>query len=227
MAARTVGAIIAETAILLDDEQMVRFKPYMLRTWLNEAQREVSKITECLRAKTTIAVTADTQSYAMTANVVRVVEIYFYSATDTQRYPLEYRDHRASRPIWGTSRSLSQGCPVMYWTEGYPGAFTLGLFPIPSQDGTLEVHYNRFSTDFVTNLGTDDASSIDLPTGWEGTCVSWMLMRAFQASRETERANGARAEFDANVGMLIEASVRYVDEPGSITMDSWYDIFGD
>ena len=227
MATRTVGAILAETSILLDDEQFIRFPKWQLRTWLNEAQREVSKMTECLRAKTTLDVDAADQFITCTTNLIRISEIYWYADGDSQRYPLVYRDHRASRPIWGTYRGLNEGYPSLYWTEGYPGAFEIGLYPIPSQNGTLELHYYRYATDREIMVGTDDALAIDLPNGWEGTVVSWILMRAFQASREPTRAESYRNEFNAQVDMLITASTRYVDEPGSMVEDDWYDIFGD
>jgi len=224
--ARSLGDICSEAAVLLDDEAGARYTPAMLRTWANEAQREVSKMSECLRAKTTLNTDADVQSYALTSNVIRLTEVYWQADNDSNLYPLEYRDHRASRPIWGVSRSRSEGTPQLYWTEGFPGNFTLAFYPTPSQDGTAEIHYSRFSVDLATN-GSDDATALDLPIGWEGTCIPWIVMRAMQTSRESSRADEFRQEFMVGVDALITASVRYVDEPGSMTMDSWYDIFDD
>jgi hypothetical protein len=226
--ASTLGSACLEAALILDDENSARFPLVNLRRWCNEAQREVSRRAECLRASTTLAFSAADQSNDLTANVIRVGEVEWQPTGDTQWYPLVYRDHRASRPIWGTYQEITQGIPMMFWTQGYPGAasFTLHLYPTPSAAGTARIHYYRFATDLALT-GSADATALDLPAGWGDCCVPWICYRAMQSTRETQRAAEFKAEFDEKVDMLIEASVRYVDEPGSIVMDDWYPDFDD
>lgn len=224
----TLGNVIQRAAILLDDAGLVRSSPMMMREWVNEAQREVARRSECLRAKTTVSTTADTQSVTLTQPIIRISEAYWYGTGDTQRYPLVYRDHRANRAVWGSGRTIAVGTPELFWTEGYPSSasFTLWLFPTPSRNGTLELHYYRHSTDFALD-GSDDATVIDLPSGWSDVLLPYVVMRALQAQRQYQLADQYRSEFNDRLTGLIDASVRYIDEPGSMIMDDWYDIFGD
>lgn len=224
----TAGATIAQASIILDDQGNVRSTPELMRVWFNEAQREVARRAECLRAKATVATTADTQSVTWTGAAIRIVECYWYGTGDTQRYPLVYRDHRAARSVWGSGRAISVGTPELFWTEGYPSSagFTIWMYPTPSTNGTLEVHYYRQATDIATD-GTGDATTVDLPSGWHDVLVPFIVMRAFEAQRQYEMADRWRREFDERLVGLIDATVRFVDEPGQMMMDDWFDIFGD
>lgn len=224
----TAGSVIAAASIILDDTGNVRSTPELMRVWYNEACREIARRSECLRAKTTVSTTADTQSVTWAGSCIRIAECYWYGTGDTQRYPLVYRDHRANRAVWGSGRAISVGTPELFWTEGFPGStsFTIWLYPTPSTNGTLEIHYYRFPTDIATD-GSADASTVDLPSGWHDTITPFIVMRAFEAQRQYEMADRWRGEFDNRLTGLIDASVRYVDEPGTVAMDDWYDIFGD
>jgi hypothetical protein len=224
----SLGDLCLQASAILDDPNQARFPLVQLRRWCNEGQREVSRRSECLRATTTLSFNAGDQSNDLTSSVIRVSEVEWQTTGDTQWYPLQFRDHRAARPIWGTHQEITQGIPELYWTQGYPGSttFTLHLFPTPASAGTARIHYYRYSTD-LSITGSADATAIDLPAGWEDCCLPWICYRAMQSARESARAGEFKAEFDERVGMLIEASVRYVDEPGSMVMDDWYDIFDD
>jgi len=224
----TVGEIARQASILLDDEAGRRYRSEHLRTWIGEAQREVSRRAECLRATATISTTADTQSITITQDVVRLVECYWYPTGSSLRYPLVYRDHRAMRPIAGSYISTGAGVPEVFWTQGYPGAasFTLHFFPTPSEAGSAIIHYYRFAA-AVSTTGSHDATEIDLPAGWSDCVLPWVLMRAREASREYEPAAMFKGQFEERLGNLTDASVRFIDEPGSIVMDDWYDIYGD
>lgn len=221
----TYGDQVRQISLLLDDEPQRRFRKDQILTWINEAQREASRRSECLRAKATVSTTADTQSVALTQNLIRAHEVYWYD-TGNWRIPLVYGDHSANRAVWGVSRSIGVGTPELWWTEGYPGSMTLWMFPTPSRDGTAEVHYYRFSTDAATD-GTDDATEVDLPTGWQDVVIPWAMMRAHESSKSYDTAQMYKDQFDEKLAGLIDASVRYTDSPSAVAMDDWYDIYGD
>lgn len=219
----TYGDKAREVSLLLDDEAQRRFRHDQILTWINEGQREASRRSECLRGKATISTTADVQSVSVTEDVVRIHEVYWYD-DGNQRIPLVYEDHSAARAVWGVSRKIGVGTPNIWWTEGYPGAFTLWFFPTPSRDGTAEMHYYRFSTDAATD-GTDDATTVDLPSGWQDVVVPWAVMRAKESAREYEQAQLYKDQFDEKLSGLIDASVRYTDNVGTIARDDWYSPF--
>lgn len=224
----TLGKIMHMASVILDDQASVRVTPMQLRMFVNEGQREVARRSECLRTKTDVPVVAGTSSTIVPLPIVRISEIYFHATGDTHTIPLVYRDHRANRTVWGSGRDVGSGTPEIFWTEGFPGdtSFTVNLFPKPFRAGTLEIHYYRFPTDFALD-GSDDDQPIDLPSGWSDTLTPFVVMRGMEAQRQYEAAGLYRDEFSQKLAALVEASVRFVNEPGTVMMDDWYDIFGD
>lgn len=219
----TVGDMMLRAATLLDDRAMVRNDPMMLRMYINEAQREIARRSECLRAKTVLPIPA-AQSHTINLPVIRISEIYWSGATEGRKIPLVFRDHRANRAVWGSGRDIAQGTPEIYWTEGFPPALTVNLFPAPTRTGNLEIHYYRHATNHALD-GLDDDQPLDLPQGWGDAITPYVLMRAYESQRKYETADNYRREFETRLVGLIEASTRFVDEPGSVMMDDWYDIF--
>lgn len=226
MANRTLGDIILDASNILDDPRQERYTPDLVRRWANEGAREVSKLTGCLRASADIDWAADDQTETLTQDIVSIIEAEWMNDNDDRIYPLVYRDHTAARAVYGTQQRATWSTPGMYWTGGYPGALTLSLWPIPTQNGTCRLHYARFSTSLAIN-GSADGTAIDLPAGWEELCVEWICYRARQASREYELASAHKAQFDARLDALSTIAVRYSDEQGVVSMDDWYDIFSD
>jgi hypothetical protein len=224
--ARTLGDIILDASVILDDPANARFRAVDLRRWANEGAREASKLSGCLRASADVDWDADEQSNALTQDLVSIIEAEWISDNDPRVWPLVYRDHTAGRPIWGTHQSISVGYPSVYWTDGYPGAMTLSLYPTPSLNGTVRIRYARFSTSLSLSGGAD-GTAIDLPSGWEEVCIEWICYRAMQSVREYDRAQAHRSEFDRRIDALATIAVRYTDEMGTVAMDDWYDIFGD
>lgn len=224
--ALTLGDICLSASAILDDPKQARFPMVQLRRWCNEGAREASKLTGCLRATANIDWNADDQTNTLTTDIVSVIEVEWISDNDTRIWPLTYRDHSAGRPIWGTHQAISVGYPAVYWTDGYPGALDLSLYPTPSLNGTARVRHARFSTS-LSVTGSADGTAVDLPSGWEEACIEWICYRALQSTREYDRAQIHKAKFDQTLESLAAVAVRYTDETGHIAMDDWYDIFGD
>ena len=223
----TNGDIMRRASLLLDDQVNRRHTLPAMRDYLNDATREISRQSECLRAKATVATSADTASVALTQAIIRIHEVYWYD-TGNQRWPLVFREHSAAKALWGVSRDIATSTPQIWWTEGYPSSagFTLHMWPTPSRDGTAEIHYYRYSTD-ISLTGTADASEVDLPTGWQDAAVQWIIYRARQAEQQYDLADRAKAEFDERMAGLVDATTHYTDEPTSMTLDPWYDIYDD
>lgn len=223
----TNGDIMRRASILLDDEGNRRHGLHHMREYLNDATREISRRAECLRAKTTAATTADTASITLTQSIVRIHEVYWYD-TGNQRYPLNFKPHRAGRSIWGISRDITTSTPQWWWTEGYPGSssFTLHFWPIPSRDGTAEIHYYRYSSD-ISLAGTADDTEVDLPSGWQDAAVQWIIKRAREAEQQFDLADRAEREFDNRLAGLVDATSHFTDEPTAMILDDYYDVYGD
>lgn len=190
-----------------------------LRRYINEGMREVSRRSEGLRAVATIAVViADDGEVAAPADTVRISpNVYWIPDGDTQRIPLEYCDLAYLDRIWG-SRQDTTGTPDYWTTTGFGATLTIQLYPVPSTDGDLRVHYYRFAVELATD-GTDDTELLDVPAGWEDTVVDYAAYRAYLAKHMTDMAQSALADFSTHLQGLIEATTRYTDSATAMIQD--------
>lgn len=213
---KTVGNIMSEAAVRLDDEGMVRFTAANLRTWIEEGTKEVARRTECLRKDSTIAVLADTQTVTGPPDMVRIYHAQYEPTGDSNIYPLEYLDRKSLDPLWGTHQAISTSAyPAYYTTWGVPPTLSITLAPIPSEAGSLRVFYYRLPATIATD-GTDDTDAIDLPAGWEDLVTDYVEARGYRKDRRMEDYQLAMQTFQEKMLALAETSVRFMESTGQI-----------
>lgn len=195
-----------------------------LRRYLNEAQRELARRSEALRKTTTTAVTAGTQGYTAPTDMARIYLVEFYTSASGQRYWLEWRSRDCLNRMWGTSQITSSGYPE-YWTlDGYPGgSATIQLYPTPSANGTLKVHYYMIPTDLATADTSNQSSNLTVPTGWEDVLLDYAEYRALRQDGRVQDATLALQMYQDNLGALVDAGGRgYVEAPDEFIYDPYY-----
>lgn len=213
---KTVGDIMLEASIRLDDEGMVRFSAANLRTWIEEGTKEIARRTECLRDDTTIAVSANTASVTGPTDMVRIYHAQFEPTGQSLIYPLQYMDRKSMDPLWGTHQGISTSAyPEYYTTWDTPPALTIRLAPIPSSAGNLRVFYYRLPATISTS-GSDDADTLDVPAGWEDLVTDYVEARGYRKDRRAEDYQLAMQSFQEKLIALAETSVRYMDGGGTI-----------
>ena len=213
---KTVGNIMLEASVRLDDEGMVRFTPANLRTWIEEGTKEIARRTECLRDDTTIAVAANTAAVTGPTDMVRIYHAQFEPTGQSQVYPLEYRDRRSMDPLWGTHQNISTSAyPEFYTTWDTPPTLSIRLAPIPSAAGNLRVFYYRLPATISTS-GSDDTDAIEVPAGWEDLVTDYVEARGYRKDRRSEDYQLAMQAFQEKMIALAETSVRYMDSGGTI-----------
>lgn len=222
---KTQGVLITELSQRLGDPHMTYFTPEELRVWVNEGAREVARRTECLRATSTTAVVAGTQSYTGPTDTVRIHKVEFKPTSDSRWFPLEYRDMSASDIVWGTQRAITQSYAPEIWTMwGFPGStnLTVELFPTPSSAGTLRFQYYRLPADLAIT-GSAAGTAIDCPNGWEDVILDYAETRAELKKRDYQGYQIKDAIFKDHLMAVMETSIRYTDTPGEITFDTrWF-----
>lgn len=217
--AKTVAEIMSEAAVRLDDEGNRRFTAATLRTWILEGSKEIARRTECLRADTTIAVSADTQSVTGPTDCVRIHHAQYEPTGESQIYPLTYMDRRGMDPLWGTHQAITTSAyPSFYTTWGVPPTLTITLSPIPSEAGNLRVYYYRLPASIATN-GDDDADSIDLPAGWEDLVTTYVEARGYRKDRRVDDYQLAMTDFQNQMIALMQTAARFTDNPGTFSYD--------
>src|SRR5690606_14863497 len=141
-----------------------------LRVWINEAQRTIARRFKWYRKTATLTAVGGTQTYTLPSDCLEPTNTVSFKPTGTSlNYPLEYRDQRNVRAQTYTWFETTEAIPRVWWTDGYPGTstFTLGVYPTPSQGGSLIVPYYGIPADVEVDTTAGTATSIAVPEGFE------------------------------------------------------------
>ena len=208
----TVRTIVREN---LEEPSARAWTDAELDRWINEGCRDIARITECLRASTTVAVTGGTQTYTGPTDIVRIYRVQWEPTGSTQKYPLEPREINTLDSVWWTSQSISTGTPQFFYTWGFPPSVTIGLYPTPTVNGNLRVFYARLSAD-VTN----GATTLDIPEGWHDAVAEYATYRALRRARDP-RWQESYARYTETASNLMATSAGpgavWTTAPGLIT----------
>lgn len=187
-----------------------------LRRWVNEGMEKIARDTECLLATTTITGVAGTQSYSTSAispAFTRIHKVQYEPTGSTSVYTLQYRDFNVMDTVWGSNPTWG-GYPE-YWTAwGIQPSLSLILYPVPSVGGTIRLYYYRLPTK-LDEAGSQDSSTLDLPSGWDDILVTYVEMCALRADRDP-RWQEAYALFNTDLDRARALTTRPTDQGGMI-----------
>lgn len=175
---------------------------------INEGIRQVTRRTESVRAVEEITTTAEVADYDQPANIVRLHRCEWVPDGQNQTYPLDYKDYDALDKYWGTWRD-NVGYPNFWTTWQSPPNLYIKLWPVPAVDGILRVFFYAFGAPVASGGDT-----IDVPDGWEDLTIDYAEYRAWCQARRPEMAAMALQMWQDNLGALVEAGIRYTDQPG-------------
>lgn len=191
-----------------------RYDSRSIRTWINDGVSDVARKTEALRATASVAITAGTESVSAPNNCVRVHMVLYTPTSDpNRRYDLEYRDIKnLSSMGWG--QADTQNRPVLFHTWGYPPNLTIGVYPKPSEGGTLDVRYYRLPVALATTTDADAGTVIDMVDGWEDLVVNFAVKEALLSDGDP-RWQAYQSQYKEDIDALAEAAIRYTDQAGA------------
>lgn len=211
MATLTQGQIATSIRNKLNNLNTNRFSNSMVYGWINEGVSQVARIAESHRASSTVSTVADTQEYDAPDDAVRIHMVQ-WDRGDGQVYDLEYVDQKNASSVAWTGIAQDVGTPAIFWLWGYPPNLKINLYPIPGESGTLTVHYYKIPADLATD-GSDVASTIDVPQGWETCVVDYAVYQALLSDAD-DRWIAYKQLYDTNLKALSEAATRYIDQSG-------------
>lgn len=193
-----------------------------IRSFINEAARDISRRSESLVTDATLSVVAGTVAYTLPTNVVKLLKPATFTPTGSSaRYPLEPVDRANAITRWGISQDINSGTPNMFTITGYAGAYSMLIYPKPSSAGTINYRYAKYTSDLSTT-GSQDGSTVDIPGGWEDVAVDYAEYRCWMKRRDRDMAQMARQNYTDGLAGLAEAGNRPVEVPGEITRDPFW-----
>lgn len=203
----------------LDEEAQSAWKDTELRRWLNEGAKDIARRTEVLQKKATISAVAGTQQYAMSTDIIRVHKVeYTPSGSSQPIYPLTYDDFRNLDAVWWTQQALTSGTPNFYTFWGFPPSLQIIVYPKPSQAGTFNIYYFAMPTELALD-GSQEASNLELPEGWEDAVVLYAEYMALRKDLRPEWQE-AKALYEQMVNDLYSLTRRWTDQSGYISPDT-------
>jgi hypothetical protein len=202
------------------DEATPRFwEDEELRRWVNEGARDVARRAEVLQDVENIAVTAGTHEYTLAADLIRVYRVVWKPAGMSNHVPLDYQDFN-SMDSAGWTWTNAQGWPSVFTMWGYPPNLKLVLYPKPTSAGSLDVFYYRFPAQLALD-GSDAASEVDLPNGWEDLVIAYTEMVALRKDANPRWVD-SKALYEQGIAEMMERTRRWTDQAGGITTHGGY-----
>jgi len=187
---KTVGDVYNVVKRIFGDESGVQLTNDDIVRWINEAQVDISKQNQVLQTTATVAVTANTATYALTSVTPKI---------DTIASILLNGRRVGNIPISQAEESISLADPLgtqtgspQFW---YAWGGDVTFWPKPNQDYTMTLRYVAQPAN-VTVTTTDVLS---LPDETFTDIVNFVLMKAYEMDENPQMMAVKQAEYSASV----------------------------
>jgi hypothetical protein len=196
-----------------------------LTAYLNMGQADVQRKAEALRQSMTVLVQANVQKYEGPPDSLRIYRVEYVPGTSvldssTQTYSLEFRGFNEMDAIWGIYQQYTGAYPSLYTLWSQPPNLTIVTYPVPAQDGYLNVYYYRQPVNLVNETDT-----LDCLPGFEDVIYDYAVYRALRQDADPRWQDQWKLYSD-NLANMIDMSRTFTDQPnafssGSMNVPSW------
>jgi hypothetical protein len=209
----TLAQAIQQVRYLIDEPNPQFWTNQQIQSYINQGCADFARRTRTLRIEEQVNVTASVQNYTVPGDILSVYRIEFVPTSTGQVfiYPLEFMGYNEMDQAWGVYQTFPAAWPQQYTLWGNPPSLSITLFPVPDQDGYLNVFGYRQSTDTV--LTTDP---IDVLTGYEEAIYEY---GAYKCLRQDSNPRWQEAK-QAYENIVMEATNNtgwYTDQPNTFT----------
>lgn len=203
-----------ESSVQVDDTDITR--------WVNDAQLHIVQNNEgLLEAVTTLDVVANTQDYALPADLLVLSGITFRNTGDLSYIHMRghsFQEFNEYVDGWDGTM-FGPGIPYIYTVF----ANTIKLFPAPdsSISAALKLYYNRKPATIVS-----DVDVVDLPLIYHNAVVNFCLQQAYEMDENFDAANqkGSQVTSDLHINRDKSSSKKNREAYPSIVLmpdDAW------
>lgn len=186
MSTKTQAQCLTDLRAQIDEQNtFARYwsDPELLQ-YINDGVRDIARRTETILSfNTTLDAIAGQAKYNLPPDVIRVHRCEYIPLGQTQVYPVVGSTYDELDQIWGINPTTQSSYPSVYACWGTPGSMTIQFYPVPAQPATINLYYYAMPVDLKTD-GTDAASFLTVPTGWEDLIVKYAMSRALLKMRD-------------------------------------------
>lgn len=207
----TLGEAITDLRSRLNETIPNYYANSDLTNWLNEGCRDMARKCRCLWSQTSVSVTAGQQTFDAPENLVAIHRVEFNPTGSDQTYPLEFRNYNEMDALWGTWHTIQQYAPSIYTTWGEPPNMVITVYPLPSQDGSMNVFWFRTAT-----YASEDDDNLDVPEGWGDAAIEYALFTCLYKALDP-RWKDIKAHYEEKIVDLSAQAAQYSTAVGSIS----------
>jgi hypothetical protein len=176
----TLSQATTEVRSLLNEPTAIFWTDAQIQSWINQGCQDVARRGQTLWELESIDTTANVQNFDLPANFISLHRVEFSPTNSNQTYSLEYRGYNTMDDIWGILMSLPAAYPqyVTIWGSAATGLY-IRLYPVPGQNGTLNIFYYRDAA-----LAVNPTDNLDVLAGWEDLVYDYAVFKALRADRD-------------------------------------------
>lgn len=177
----TLLELETEVRNLLDEPTAAQWTQSALRTWLNEANRDIARVTRHYKSTDTVTMVSGTAEYTMDANIIAIEQAWYDDGS--RQLPLAPRHYENMDHVWGDQQNYQGAFPAFYTTWGYSPQLKLRLYPVPtSNTHTVKLLTVIYPT--AMPLTGSDGTAVDVPGAWYDALADYCMFRALQRDRD-------------------------------------------
>lgn len=205
----TLSSLITLTRDRLAEDNEREWSNDMLKRWLNEGLKDVSRRTETLQDFVDITATVGLQQYSLPSTIIRVRGVH-WNPTSGEPTPMEFQEFNNSNSVTWGSQTTAQSTPQLFTLWGYPPLLKMIVYPSPSAAGSFRVYHYRLPAELI-----NDNDVAEIPEGWTDLVVSYCEFMALRRDRDP-RWQEAKSLYEQAVEQMLQLTRRWSDQAGQI-----------
>lgn len=196
MATPLVSEVLIRIREMLNETATIggQWTQTQLRRLMNDGLGDIARVTNFLRDRLVITLTANVAEYSVAENVLTIDSAY-YLPGDGRYIPLQARQWESMDVVWGQRQNQnSGGYPFLFTVWGFSPNLKIRFYPVPpTTSHTVSLMITRTPAK-IDVAGSTDSSSIDFPEAWIDAIVAYVEYRALRADRDP-RWQEAKGEY--------------------------------
>lgn len=176
----TVSQLVQDVRDILDEPAAAQWTDAMLVRWLNEANRDLARITHHYKNRSVTPALQDVSEYTMPSNILTIEHVY-YDDGSFQR-PLTPRHFEQMDQVWGNRQDWGGGWPEFYTTWGNSPSLIMRIFPVPQVMGDQLIVLSSVLP-VEMNVSTP-SQNVEVPSAWYDCLGDYCMYKAMLRDRD-------------------------------------------
>ena len=178
----TPAQIITEVRDMLNEPTAAQCTDTMLRRWINEAGRDLARVTRHIRRVNPVSLSAGFNSTTLDPDVI-AVEAAFWNETGQAEWTELEASHLEEFMRNAANRPTAEGRPWFFTTMGSQPTVQFTIYPVPTSDGTLQLFEIIIPAPIAEDGSTDD-EAINIPYTWYDALADYCQYKAMLRDRD-------------------------------------------